>query len=64
MRLQFSQALCEGHVIKARQFVQSLIAQKEHLVFQQGGINVVEQSVVSHSVAQADIVQLRANGAG
>ena len=27
MRLQFSQALCEGHVIKARQFVQSLITQ-------------------------------------
>ncbi len=61
---EFAEALGEFHVVDARELVQRLVAQEEHLVLQQGGVDFVEQAVVTHGVAEVDIQEFGADGAG
>ncbi|MNI52034.1 hypothetical protein D3C73_1067890 [compost metagenome] len=51
-------------VIATGKFVQILVTQEQHLVFEQCGVNFVEQVVIAHCVAQVHIEQFRADGAG
>ena len=54
----------ESHVVLARELVQVLVAQEQHLVLQQGGVDFVEQAVIAHRVAKIHVEQFRADGTG
>ncbi len=64
VRFEFAEALGEGHVIDARQPVQRLVAQEQYLVLEQRGVDLVEQAVVAHGIAEIDVDQFGADGAG
>ena len=61
---ELAEALRELHVVDARQLVQGLVAQEEHLVLKQRGVDLVEQAVVAHGIAEIDVQQFGADGAG